>query len=101
MHSNDGIHGCPVENVLGMLSRKRKPAILYELFQRTMSFGQLQRAIPKVYDTIQLRELEEDGLINRTIYPVVPPKIEYRIATIGKELESILDEFSQILQKRD
>lgn len=107
MPSIDGIYGCPVENILAMVSGKWKPAILYELFHKTMRFGQLQRAVPQISRqvlTIQLRELERDGLVTRTVYPVVPPKVEYSITTVGKELESILEEFvilSQTLQKRE
>lgn len=69
---------------------------LYEFSHKTMRFGQLQRAIPQISRqvlTIQLRELERDGLVPRTVYPVVPPKVEYSITTVA-QLEPILEKFA-------
>jgi DNA-binding HxlR family transcriptional regulator len=87
-----------------MISGKWKPAILYELFQRTMRFGQLQQAIPflsRQVLTTQLRELEKDGLISRKIYPTVPPKVEYTITKLGREFEPILQNISKLVDLFD
>ncbi|WP_028778026.1 winged helix-turn-helix transcriptional regulator [Shimazuella kribbensis] len=95
----DEIDGCTVENILKMISGKWKPSILYELFQRTMRFGQLQKALPTVSRqvlTTQLRELERDGLINRKVYTVMPPKVEYTISKLGKEIEPILTKVARL-----
>ncbi|MXQ55703.1 hypothetical protein GSM42_18640 [Shimazuella sp. KC615] len=83
-----------------MISGKWKPAILYELFQRTMRFGQLQQAIPFISRqvlTTQLRELESDGIISRKIYPTVPPKVEYTVTELGRKFEPILQDISKLV----
>ena len=68
---------CPVEATLEIVGGKYKPLILWHLSGKTLRFGQLQKllssATPKML-TKQLRELENDGLIARKVYPVVPPK---------------------------
>ena len=69
---------CPVEATLEIVGGKYKPLILWHLSGKTLRFGQLQKllssATPKML-TKQLRELENDGLIARKVYPVVPPKL--------------------------
>ena len=61
----------------------------------TLRYNELHKRIPKATDKMlaqQLRELEKDGLINRTVYPVVPPKTEYSLTAFGQTLAPILDE---------
>jgi DNA-binding HxlR family transcriptional regulator len=104
MPNQKGTYGCPVENILGMIAGKWKPIILYELFQRTMRFGQLQQSIPQISRqvlTTQLRELERDGFITRKVYPVVPPKVEYSITDLGKQLEPILEQIANLGQSME
>ncbi len=90
------VHDCPVETCLEMLSGKWKPRILWKIYQNEiMRFNALQRSISGGITakmlTQQLRSLEEDGLITRTIYPVVPPKVEYRLSEFGRTLTPVLD----------
>jgi DNA-binding HxlR family transcriptional regulator len=95
----DQIDGCPVENILKMISGKWKPSILYELFQKTMRFGQLQKTLPMISRqvlTTQLRELERDGLITRKVYAEIPPKVEYSISKLGREIEPILTKVARL-----
>jgi DNA-binding HxlR family transcriptional regulator len=60
----------------------------------TMRFSELRRAIPDVTQqmlTAQLRELESDGIVRRTVYPVVPPKVEYSLTPLGAKLKMVTD----------
>lgn len=85
---------CPVEAALEVIGGKWKPLILWALGDKVMRFSGLQKEIPGVNAkmlTKQLRELEEDGVIRRTVYPEVPPRVEYAITDFGKTLIPILD----------
>ena len=85
---------CPVEATLSLIGGKYKSLILWHLIERTLRFNELSKLItsatPKML-TQQLRELENDGLINRIVYPVVPPKVEYSLTDFGKSLIPILE----------
>ena len=93
---------CPVEATLEIVGGKYKPLILWHLSGKTLRFGQLQKllssATPKML-TKQLRELENDGLIARKVYPVVPPKVEYSLTKTGKDLIPILDQIANFGSK--
>lgn len=86
---------CPVEATISIIGGKYKAVILWHLMNQTLRYSELHRKMPKATDKMlaqQLRELERDGLINRTVYPVVPPKTEYCLTEYGKTLAPILDE---------
>lgn len=85
---------CPVEATLQLIGGKYKAIILWHLIDQTLRYSELHRRMPKATDKMlaqQLRELEKDGLITRTVYPVVPPKTEYNLTEFGKTLTPILD----------
>jgi DNA-binding HxlR family transcriptional regulator len=90
---NGKTYHCPVEAALEVIGGKWKPLILWALGDNIMRFSQLQKALPGVNAkmlTKQLRELEEDGVLLRTVYPEVPPRVEYSITVFGKTLIPIL-----------
>lgn len=86
-------YGCPVEATLDVIGGKWKAIILYKLLERPRRFGELKRELPAITQrmlTLQLRELEADGIVHREIYKQIPPKVEYFLTDFGKTLEPIL-----------
>ena len=85
---------CPVEYTASLLGNKWKPLILRELLSGTKRYNELIRNVvgisPKVM-TENLRELEEDGIIDRKVYPEVPPKVEYSLTDKGNDLKEIIE----------
>lgn len=86
--------GCPVETTLSFLDGKWKGVILYHLLRDgTLRFSELRRRLQAVTQrmlTKQLRELEEQGLLTRTIYPVVPPRVDYALTPLGQTLRPVI-----------
>lgn len=86
---------CPVEASLSVVAGKWKLVILWYLRSSVLRFSELRRAMPDVTQqmlTAQLRELEADGVVKRTVYPQVPPKVEYSITEFGRTLDPLVDE---------
>jgi DNA-binding HxlR family transcriptional regulator len=86
-------YNCPVEAAIDVFGGKWKPLILWWLQQRTWRFAQLRRQIPGITEkmlTQQLRELEADGIVERRVYPTVPPKVEYSLTEYGQSLKRAL-----------
>ena len=84
---------CPVRTTLALIGGKHKAFILWNLFDGTKRFSQLQKAVPQANAKMlsqQLKELERDGLISRKAYAVVPPKVEYSLTALGESLFPIL-----------
>lgn len=85
---------CPMVLVQNLLSGKRKILILWYLSYKTLRFNEIKKKLPDVTQkmlTQQLRSLEEDNLIYRNVYPVVPPKVEYGLTELGKKIIPILE----------
>ncbi len=85
--------GCPIEAALDVIGNKWKGIILYHLLSGTKRFNELRRLMPGITQrvlTLQLRELETDSVINRTIYAEIPPKVEYNLSERGQSLKPIL-----------
>lgn len=86
--------GCTVEATLSLIGGKWKGVILYRLLQEdVLRFNQLRRYLPRITQrmlTHQLRELEADGLVVRTVYAQVPPKVEYRLSPYGQTLAPVM-----------
>ena len=84
---------CPVETTLTLISSKWKVLIVRDLLASTKRFGELQRSVGNVSQkvlTAQLREMEEYGLVDRKVYPEVPPRVEYSLTELGRSLEPVL-----------
>ncbi len=85
--------GCSVEATVSLIDGKWKCVILFHLLKGTARFNEIRRRLPGVTQrmlTNQLREMEADGLIIRTVYPQVPPKVEYRLSPLGLTMEPLL-----------
>ena len=85
---------CPVETTLTLISDKWKVQILRDLLPGTKRFGELKKSIGHVTQkvlTAQLRQMEQSGLLTRTVYPEVPPRVEYTLTDLGYSLKPILD----------
>ncbi|MFT3987354.1 winged helix-turn-helix transcriptional regulator [Aestuariivirga sp.] len=95
------IVSCPTERTLGLIAGRWKVMVIYWLLQGERRFNQLQRDLGGITHrslTRQLRELEQDGLIERHDFREIPPRVEYRLTPRGRSLEPVLlamDEWSQ------
>ena len=85
---------CPVETTLTLISDKWTVLILRDLMPGTKRFGELKKSIHGVSQkvlTAQLRQMEANGLLQRTVYPEVPPRVEYSLTELGRSLKPVLD----------
>ena len=88
-----GLEACSVMEVLNRISGKWAIGILLEAAQRPVRFTELERSIAGISRrmlTLPLRNLERDGLLIRTVYPTVPPKVEYVATDLARELDAPL-----------
>ena len=94
MQAPKELPACPVETTLMLIGDKWKVLILRDLVPGTKRFGKLKKSIGSVSQkvlTAQLRDMEESGLVNRTVYAEVPPRVEYSLIDLGRSLKPILD----------
>lgn len=85
---------CPVEATIDLIGGKYKALILWNLMGKTLRYSELRREIPRATPkmlTQQLRQLEDDGLLSRKVYPEVPPKVEYSLTDFGKSIRPVLE----------
>ena len=85
---------CPAEATVGVIGGRWKVPIIWHLFAGTRRFSELRRAMPDVTQkmlTQQLRELEQDGVVHRKVYPEVPPKVEYSLTDRGLSLRPVVE----------
>jgi DNA-binding HxlR family transcriptional regulator len=88
-----GRTGCDVEATLSVIGGIWKPVLLFHLLEGKLRFNALCRTVPMATPrmiTLQLRELEADRIVNRIVYPEVPPKVEYELTDLGTSLAPVL-----------
>jgi DNA-binding HxlR family transcriptional regulator len=89
---------CLVETTLDVIVGRWKVLILQQLLDGTKRFNELRRALAGITHkmlTQQLRELEANGIIDRKVFPQIPPKVEYSLTSLGKTLKPVLDAMHQ------
>ena len=85
---------CPVETTLALIGNKWKVLILRDLMPGKKRFGELRSSVGSISQkvlTANLREMEADGLLTRTVYAEVPPRVEYELTGLGESLGPVLD----------
>ena len=91
---NHNLSACPVQTCLNFISDKWKILIIRDLLTGTKRFSELKKSLAPVTQkmlTQQLRQMGNDGIIHREVYPVVPPKVEYSLTELGRSLEPVIE----------
>ena len=94
---DDSKTNCAVEASLAVIGGRWKGVVLYWLLKGRHRFGELRKRLPRCSQrmlTLQLRELEEDGLVKRTVYAEVPPRVEYELTAMGASMLPALEGFT-------
>ncbi len=84
---------CPIDTFINVIKGKRKATIILHLFQGNKRYSELVRLLTDISErmlTKQLKELEVDGLLTRTVFPEVPPRVEYSLTKLGIEIHPVL-----------
>ena len=85
---------CPVATTVALIGSKWKLLILRNLLQRPWRFNELKKSLAGISQKVltdSLRSMEDGGLVTRTVYPEVPPRVEYTLTELGRSLKPILD----------
>lgn len=93
MLTKDELPECPVATTVQLVGSKWKLLILRDLFQRPWRFNELRRDLAGISQKVltdSLRSMESDGLITRTVYPEVPPRVEYALSELGQSIKPII-----------
>lgn len=94
MLTKDELPECPVATTVSLIGSKWKLLIIRNLLVRPWRFNELKRDLDGISQKVltdSLRSMEDDGLIIRTVYPEVPPRVEYSLSSLGQSLKPILD----------
>lgn len=94
MLTKENMPACPVATTVALIGSKWKLLIIRNLLTRPWRFNELRRDLTGVSQKVlsdSLRSMEEDGLVVRTVYPEVPPHVEYSLSELGKSLKPIMD----------
>lgn len=94
MLTKDELPPCPVATTLMLIGNKWKIFIIQQLMDRPFRFSELRRAIPGISEKVltdNLRAMEKNGLITRTVFPEVPPRTEYALSELGNTMRPIIE----------
>lgn len=94
MLTKEELPECPVATTVSLIGSKWKLLIVRNLLERSWRFNELKKDLAGISQKVltdSLRSMEEDGLITRTVYPEVPPRVEYALSELGESLKPILD----------
>lgn len=98
MKTKEELPACPVATTVQLIGSKWKLMILRNLFMRPWRFNELRKNLVGISQKVltdSLRALEEDGIVTRTVYPEVPPRVEYALSPLGESMKPILDAMEQ------
>ena len=98
MLTKDELPTCPVATTIQLIGSKWKLLIIRNLLQRPYRFNELQKSLDGISQKVltdSLRSMEADGIITRTVYPEVPPKVEYALSELGETMRPILDSMKE------
>jgi DNA-binding HxlR family transcriptional regulator len=90
----DTVSGCPIEDAMRLLSGRWRTLLIYYLIDGPKRFSDLRRDNPKISQrmlTLDLRELEAAGVVSRTVYPGVPPRVDYALTAEGRKLVPLIN----------
>ena len=93
MINSSELPACPVETTLMLIGDKWKVLILRDLMSGTKRFGELKKSVSRISQkvlTSNLRDMEENGLLSREVFPEVPPRVEYTLTELGRSMSPIL-----------
>ena len=93
MKRKDELPECPVATTVSLIGSKWKLLIMRNLLVRSWRFNELQRSLDGISQKVltdSLRSMEEDGIITRTVYPEVPPHVEYALSELGESMRPII-----------
>ena len=94
MLTKDELPACPVAVTVQIIGSKWKLLIIRNLLERPWRFNELQKSLEGISQKVltdSLRSMEADGIISRTVYPEVPPRVEYTLSELGETMRPILD----------
>lgn len=98
MKTKDELPACPVATTVQLIGSKWKLLIMRNLLQRSWRFNELRKDLEGISQKVltdSLRSMEEDGIISRTVYAEVPPRVEYALSELGESMRPILDAMEQ------
>ncbi|MBR3416457.1 MAG: helix-turn-helix transcriptional regulator [Clostridia bacterium] len=98
MKTKDELPNCPVATTVALIGNKWKLLIIRNLLVRPWRFNELRKSLDGISQKVlteSLRQMESDGIITRTVYPEVPPRVEYALSELGESMRPILDSMQE------